>query len=91
MRQIVKQLSGARNNTCEKYRPKAKLAAMAGDYPKAIYGVEVIRRRVIIGWKQKCGYCDRIFQSKRKDATYCPESSGRRCRLKAGRERARGV
>jgi hypothetical protein len=60
---------------------------MADCYPKAIYSIKIVKKKTIVGWKQKCALCGRIFTSKRKDATYCPESSGRRCRLKAHRER----
>jgi len=60
---------------------------MADRYPKPIHGIQIVKKKAIVGWKQKCALCGRIFKSKRKDATYCPESSGRRCRLKAYRER----
>ncbi len=55
---------------------------MSRDYPRPVYET----RRVLVGWEHRCAYCDRVFRSKRKDAKYCPQSSGRLCRLKAHRE-----
>ncbi len=60
---------------------------MATKYPRPIY--ETRTERVIVGWEHRCAHCNRVFRSKRSDARYCPESSGRYCRTNAYRESKR--
>jgi hypothetical protein len=64
---------------------------MAKKYPRAIIEKRrrVVVEEVIVAWEHRCAYCDRIFRSKRRDAKYCPQDSGRHCRYNAHRESKR--
>ena len=61
---------------------------MARDYSRPIYEKQrrVTIENVLIAWEYRCAHCNRVFRSKRRDAKYCPESSGRFCRTQARRE-----
>ncbi len=58
---------------------------MPRKYPRPIYET----KQILIAWEHRCAYCDRIFRSKRRDAKYCPQDSGRHCRYNAHRESKR--
>jgi len=56
---------------------------MPKKYPRPIYKTRT--ERVLIAWEHRCAYCNRVFRSKLRRAKYCPESSGRFCRVNAHR------
>ena len=58
---------------------------MPKKYPRPIYET----RQVLIAWEHRCAYCNRVFRSKLKRTKFCPEESGRYCRVKSHRERAK--
>ena len=58
---------------------------MQRKYPRPIF--ETRTEQVLVAWEHRCAYCNRVFRSKLRRAKYCPQTSGRLCRLKAYRER----